>query len=196
MRLTVSVWKPVLAALVAVLVTTVVGAAPAEAAGKTVVIDMVKVMKDTPQTKKLEDQFKVAQDNANTILEEEDKEIQKLKRELEQMNAQAPDRMRKEKVYQQRVANAQFNYEWAMKAAMRDYTLGLERIYGAVRGEVRRYAEEQGIDLVLYRTDPIQPLNAGDANDFALKTRLRTVVYAAGSIDITDAIIARIKNKK
>ena len=82
-----------------------------------------------------------------------------------------------------------------MKAGMRDYTLGLERIYGAVRGEVRRYAEEQGIDLVLYRTDPIQPLNAGDASDFALKSRLRTVIYASNSVDITAAIIARIKGK-
>ena len=191
MRRFVPFWKPVLA----VFALALVAAAPAYAAGKTVVVDMVKVMTDTPQTKKLEEQFKRAQEDATRILEEEDKEIQKLKRELETMNEAAPDRWRKEKTYQQRVANAQFNYEWSMKMAMRNYTLGLERVYGAVRGEIRRYAEEQGIDLVLYRTDPIQPLNAGDANDFALKSRLRTVVYASDAIDITAAITKRIQGK-
>ena len=194
MALNVLPWKPVLAAFL----VSLVWVAPAEAAGKTAVVDMVKIMQNHPRAKVLEGNFKVAQTDARTALEAEDKDIQKLKRELEASNAQQPDRMSKEKRYQQRVANAQFNFEWAMKAAMRAYTLGLERMYGAVRGEIGRYAEEQGIELVLYRTPPIQPLNAGDANDFALKTRLRTVVYAASSIDITDAIAKRIedKNKK
>ena len=188
MRFNVLPWKPVLAALI----VSLLWVAPAEAAGKTAVVDMVQIMRTHPRAKVLEGNFAQAQTDARAILEEEDKEIQKLKRELEASNEQSPDRASKEKHYQQRVANAQFNFEWAMKNAMRGYTLGLERMYGAVRGVIGRYAEEQGIDLVLYRTPPVQPLNAGDANDFALKTRLRAVVYASSSIDITDAITKRI----
>jgi Skp family chaperone for outer membrane proteins len=195
MRFTVLSRKPLFAALVATFLAASLGATPAHAAGKTAVVDMVKVMKETPQTKVLEQNFKNAQEEANKNLDLVDKDIQKLKRELEQLNEQHPDRLKREKIYQQQVANAQFNYEWAMKAAMREYTLGLERIYGAVRGEIGRFAEEQGIDLVLYQTPAIQPLNAGDASDFALKSRLRTVIYASASIDITDAIIARLQGK-
>ena len=137
MRFNVLPWKPVLAALV----VSLLWVAPAEAAGKTAVVDMVKIMRTHPRAKVLEGNFEQAQKDARSILEEEDKDIEKLKRELQASNEQSPDRWLKEKHYQQRVANAQFNFEWTMKNAMRTYTQGLERMYGAVRGVIGRYAE-------------------------------------------------------
>jgi len=191
MRFTVLPWKPALAVLAA----TLLFAVPAQAAGKTAVVDIVKVMTAHPRTKVVEDKFRTAQENATKNLDLETADIQKLKMELEQMPAASPDRLRKEKSYQQRVGNARFNYEWSMKVGVRDYVLGLERIYSAVRGEIGRYAEEKGIDLVLQRTPDFQPLNSGDPKDFALKTRLRAVLYAAPSTDITEGVIAAIAGK-
>jgi Skp family chaperone for outer membrane proteins len=185
-------WKPALVVLAA----TLLFAVPAEAAGKIAVVDIVKVMQAHPRTKVVEDKFKAAQENAEKNLDLENEDIQKLKMELERMPAESPERLRKEKVYQQRVGNARFNYEWAMKAAVREYVIGLERIYGAVRGEIGRYAEEKGIELVLQRTPELQPLNSGDPKDFALKTRLRAVLYSAPANDITDAVVAVIAAKK
>jgi hypothetical protein len=45
------------------------------------------------------------------------------------------------------------------------------------------------------RTDQKKSINAVDPKDFALKTRLRVVLFAEGRTDITDAIIQRIKGK-
>lgn len=189
MRFNVLPWKPALVALAVALLWC----APAEAAGKTAVVDIVKAMQAHPRTKVVEDKFEQAQKNAENELNLQDKDIQELKRELEAMPAEAPERIEKEKLYQRRVSNAKFNYEWDMRLAVREYVLGLERIYGAVRGEVGRYAKEQGLDIVLQYTPAITPLNAGDPKDFALKTRLRGVLFAANEVDITAAIIKRFK---
>jgi Skp family chaperone for outer membrane proteins len=158
-------------------------------------VDIVKAMQAHPRTKVVEDKFELAQKNAEDNISLQDKDIQALKRELEAMPAEAPERIEKEKHYQRLVNNAKFNYEWDMRLAVREYVLGLERIYGAVRGEVARYAKEQGFDLVLQHTPAITPLNSGDPKDFALKTRLRTVLYAATETDITEAIVKRLKGK-
>lgn len=191
MRFNVLPWKPVLVALVAVLLWS----APAEAAGKTAVVDIVKAMQAHPRTKVVEDAFEAAQKKADDDLNRQDTDIQKLKMQLEGMPAEAPERLQKEKRYQLLVQNAKFNYEWDMRLAVREYVLGLERIYGAVRGEVGRYAKEKGLEVVLQFTPAVRPLRAGDPKDFALKTRLRAVLYAASEVDITQAIIDRFKNK-
>ena len=191
MRFNVLPWKPVLVALVAVLLWS----APANAAGKTAVVDIVKTMQSHPRTKIVEDAFQASQKKAEDDLNRQDKDIQALKMQLEGMPAEAPERIEKEKRYQLLVSNAKFNYEWDMRLAVREYVLGLERIYGAVRGEIGRYAREQGLDVVLQYTPTSTPLRAGDPKDFALKTRLRAVLYAATEVDITAAIIKRIKDK-
>ena len=114
---------------------------------------------------------------------------------LEAMNAEDSNREVKERQYELQLATAKFNYEWDMKQGVTAYSRGLEGVYGAVRGQIAAYARQNNIDIVLIRTDPKQRLNAVDPKDFALKTRLRVVVYAEGRYDITDAIVKIIKSK-
>jgi len=185
-------WKSVLTALVA----TAVLAVPAHAAGKVAVVDIVKAMQAHPRTKKVEETFRAARQLAEKTLANEQAAAKDMKAELDQMQAKQPDRPYKEKAYELKLNTLRFNYEWAMKSAVREYVQGLERIYAAARGEVGRYAREQGIQIVLQHTDPSQPINAVDPKDFALKTRLRVVLYADIQVDITDAVVARLKKSE
>ena len=182
-------WTSALIALVA----TLAFAVPAQAASKVAVVDIVKAMQAHPRTKIVEEKFRAARQAAEKTLGVEEQAAKKLQAELDQMLAKHPDRPYKEKAYELKLNTLRFNYEWSMKSAVRDYVQGLERVYAAARGEIGRYAREQGIQIVMQRTESSQPINAVDPKDFALKTRLRVVLYAEKQVDITDAIVARLK---
>ena len=182
--------------VLAVLVMTLAWAVPAQAAGKVAVVDIVKAMQAHPRTTEVEENFRAARQAAEKTFAAEEKAAKDMQAELDQMQAKHPDRPYKEKAYELKLNTMRFNYEWSMKSAAREYTQGLERVYAAARGEIGRYAREQGIQLVLQRTEASQPLNAVDPKDFALKSRLRVVLYAEKQVDITDAIVARLKAVK
>jgi len=170
-------------------------ATPAHAANTTAVVDIVRCMEAHKETKKIEDSFRKARQQAQENAQLNETRLKDLQRELEAMNAEDPRRAMKERQYELQLATAKFNFEWDMKQAVSAYVRGLEGIYGAVRGQVQAYARENNIDLVLIRTDPKQRLNAVDPKDFALKTRLRVVLYAEGRFDITDQIVKILESK-
>lgn len=184
-------WIPAL-----VVVTSLLAwAAPAEAASKVAVVDLVTCMESHPATKKIEERLREAQRKAKDALALQDQRLKDLKRKLDELTELDPDRPMKERQYELQMNSAKFNYEWDLKIAYAEYVRGLEGLYNAVRGEIARYARDNGIEIVLLRTDPKQPLNASDPKDFALKTRLRVVVHAEPTADITDAIVAILKTK-
>jgi Skp family chaperone for outer membrane proteins len=182
-------------AILSVVLASLAFAAPADAANTTAVVDIVRCMEAHKETKNVEEAFRVARQQAEENAALTEKRLQDLKRQLEALNAQDPNRAVKQRQLELQLATAKFNYEWDMKQAVEDYVRGLESIYGAVRGQIQAYARENGIDLVLIRTDPNQRINATDPKEFALKTRLRVVLYAEGRYDITDAIVKIVQSK-
>ncbi len=168
-------------------------ATPAEAASKVSVVDLVKVMREHKESARIEKAFRDARTQADDNLKADQKQLEGMKKELEKLGLTDPDRMLKEKRYQQQLANAKFNYEWARQAAVRKYATMLESLYKGVRSVIADYARTNGIDVVLVKTDPQQPMNPVDHQDVYLKTRLRVVIYADAKTDITDAILALVK---
>ncbi len=180
------------------LVTTLalVFAPAAEAAPKVAVVDLVQAIQEHPSTKKVEDRLRKAQVDAKAAAERTQKEIDRLKAELDQIEEINPARASKEKRVLQLTNNLKFNAEWAQLVALREYTRSLQSIYRAVQGEVGRVAAERGHDIVLLKTDPLRELKSSNPEDFALKSRLRVVVYASPSVDITAEVIKRLKASK
>jgi Skp family chaperone for outer membrane proteins len=181
--------------LLAVLALFASWAAPAEAASKVAVVDLVACMTAHPETKRIEDRFRAAQQRAQDNLGSQEKRLKELRQALDEMVDDHPDRPLKERQYELQMNSAKFNFEWDMKTAVIEYVRGLESIYNAVQGEVSRYARENAIEVVLTRTDHMKPINAVDPKDFALKTRLRVVLYADPRTDITDAIVKILEGK-
>lgn len=181
---------------IAFLIVTALGlalAAPAEANSKVAVVDLVQAIQDHPRTKVIEDKLRKAQQEAKAADERDAARIEALKEELDKIEEGNPSRIDKEKRLLQLTNNRKFNAEWAGLVAMREYVRSLEQIYAAVRSVVGRIAREKGYNLVLLKTDPNQKLNSSGPEDFALKSRLRVVVYADPAADITAAVIAELK---
>jgi Skp family chaperone for outer membrane proteins len=103
-----------------------------------------------------------------------------------------PDRPLKEKQYLLQLNAMKFNRQWAVQEAEREYVRALERLHSAMKALVAAYAKENGIEVVMLSTESDGPMHAETRQDFDLRSRLRGVVYAAPTVDITDAIIARI----
>ena len=175
------------------LATGLAVAAPAEANTKVAVVDLVQAIQDHPSTKKIEDNLRKAQQEAQAADERDAARIKQLKKELDEIEEGNPGRLDKEKRLLQLQNNRKFNAEWASVAAMREYVRSLEQIYAAVRSIVGQVAREKGYDLVLLKTDPNQKLNSSSPEDFALKSRLRVVVYSDASCDITQEVISRLQ---
>jgi Skp family chaperone for outer membrane proteins len=171
-------------------------APPAEAATKVAVVDMAKVIRDHPRHNVIEDKFRKARKDAEDDAKAAQAVVDGLKKKLEAMLENDPERERSEKQYQMQVNTMKFNYEWKIKVAVRDYARGLESLYRAVRQEVSTYAREQGIDLVLHQTDPTAKMNPTNPDDYELKRLLRPVIYADSKIDITPQIVARVQAKR
>jgi len=180
---------PLLVALVAVFAWP----AHADAASRTSVVDLVKVMREHRDAAQIESRFVEARKQADANLKSAQAQLESLKKNLEKLGEYDPERAMRAKQYQQQLANMKFNYEWAQKSAVRDYARGLEKLYKAVRTVIAKYAGANGIEIVLVKTDPSQPMLPIDNQDFALKSRLRVVLYADPRADITDAILALVK---
>ncbi|MDA1195072.1 MAG: OmpH family outer membrane protein [Planctomycetota bacterium] len=168
-------------------------AGTAEAAPKVAVVDLVQAIQDHPRTKMVEDNLRKAQQEAQEEAKRQQERIDTLKAELDTIEEGNPKRLEKEKHLLQLQNAKKFNFEWAQVVAVRDYVTDLEQVYAAVRAVVGQIARERGHEVVLLKTDPTKKLNSTSPEDFALKSRLRVVVYSDATCDITDAVIAQIK---
>jgi Skp family chaperone for outer membrane proteins len=165
------------------------------AAPKIAVVDMVTLMEKHPETMKLEQQAKQAQKEATDALRAAEQKLEDLRKEIQALNQENPRARNLQKQYESERMWAKFNHEWAITSAMQEYVKGLENTYAAILAEVKRYAEANGIELVLLRTDPQKPMNASDLQEFGVKSRLKVVLYAQASLDITAAIQATFEKK-
>lgn len=161
---------------------------------KIVTIDLVRAIAEHPRTKVVEDNMRKAQAAAVAAQKREVKEFELLKEKLDAMGPTEPKREFTEKKLIQLRNNMKFNAEWAELVATRTYVRDLEQIYKAVHGIIATVAREGGHEVVLLKTDPNRKLNSTNREDFALKTRLRVVVFAEASCDITQTVIDKIKN--
>lgn len=170
-------------------------AGTAHAAPKVAVVDIVACMEAHPETQRVDDAWNKAKDTASKNYEEEKKRVSELERLLQQMNAEDPARPQKERQLALQVAAMNFNAEWAEREARIVKVRSLEAVYKAVCGEIRRYALENAIEIVLARTNEDKAQPTSDPNEFMLKTRLRIVLHADAKVDITDAIVQLLKAK-
>ncbi len=160
---------------------------------KIVTINLVRAIAEHPRTKVVEDNMRKAKAAAEAAQKREFESFNKLKAELDAMGPTEPKREFTEKKLLQLRNNMKFNAEWAEVVATRTYVRDLEQIYKAVHGIVGQVARDGGHEIVLLRTDPNEKLNSTNGDDLALKTRLRVVVFADDSCDITQAVIDKIK---
>ena len=179
--------KP-LTILVAVL-AAVSFAAPAAAAPEGVaVVDMVHLITKHPRASELQRKLETRQQEAEAYADSENKALRALGQEIDLIGRNNPGRRLKEKEFLTRSQMLKLEIEWRKDEALREYMLGLERLYTEIQALISDYARKNRIQLVLLSSKP--ELQAADFNDYAAKVRLRGVVFSEPTLDITDQIQA------
>jgi len=164
-------------------------ATPATAAPEGVaVVDMVQLITKHPRASELQRKLEGRQQEAEAYAESENKSLRALAAEIDLIGRNNPMRRAKEKEFLTRSQMLKLEIEWRKEEALREYMLGLERLYTEIQALVGKYARERGIGLVLLSSKP--ELQAADFNDYAAKVRLRGVVFSEPALDITDQIKA------
>ena len=171
------------------LLAAVLFAAPAAAAPEGVaVVDMVQLITKHPRASDLQRKLEQRQQEAETYAESENKRLRALGAEIDLIGRNNPMRRAKEKEFLTLSQMLKLEIEWRKEEALREYMLGLERLYTEIQALVSKYARDRGIQLVLLSSKP--ELQANDFNDYAAKVRLRGVVFSEPALDITDQIKA------
>ena len=179
-------------ALLALVVALCVLPTSAEAADalKIAVVDMATLIQHHPDADALDDRFQEAKRTAQGNWDRMQEDLKALLGKIEKMNKNDPDRRREMRKYEQRKVNAEFSRRWAEREAVTEYIRSLERIYKDVIVKVNKYARTNDIDLVLQRETDQSKIESASLDDFFVKLRLRTVLYNAPELDITQAVKA------
>lgn len=171
------------------LLAAVALAAPATAAPERVaVVNMLDLITKHPRSSELQRKLEQRQQEAEAYAESENKGLRALGQDIELTGRNSPMRRAKEKDFMTRSTLLKLEIEWRKEEALREYMLGLERLYIEIQGLVSKYARGRGIQLVLLSSKP--GLKAVDFNDYMAKVMLRGVVFSEPSLDITDHIRA------
>jgi Skp family chaperone for outer membrane proteins len=167
-----------------VLLVATAGAARAEAPIATV--DMVDLLKAHPSLKKLDAAVDARQKEAEEFAKAEQEKLKDLQGKIDLESQTSPNRVALEKEYARLAAGLNFEMEWRKRDISREYVRGMEQLYASIEALVSRYAREQKISVVVNRVK--EDLRASSVDDFGLKVRLRSVVFADSTIDITEAV--------
>jgi Skp family chaperone for outer membrane proteins len=76
----------------------------------------------------------------------------------------------------------------------REAAIQMEGLYLKVLAAIKKKAERDGIDLVLYK-DPTESARGRNQQEVATTIQLRKVLYAAPELDITDQITQMLNNE-
>ena len=179
------------------LVATLVGGRVAWAGPEVAVVDVTRLLNEHPESKELDKRLRRAQEDAQANADQQRERMEALKQEIQKLQAEDPERVIKERnlgvmqMNAEQRMTAEFSFKWAQQQALREYAASLETLYASVVTQVSRYARENGIKVVLQRRAD-EP-KATTPDDFFLRQRLRVVVFADASTDITEPVLARIK---
>lgn len=182
-----------IASLICAVAATGVLADAAWANPPVAVVDMVRLIEEHPDSKELDAKFKRARDEAKKNAEAELQKLEKLAEEIQLLPAGDPQQSLKRKQYEMQRTMTEFNVKWAEQVAIQDYARSLELLYRAVANQVRNYARENSISMVLQKRDLEQETKSQTPEDFGFRQRLRLVVYSAPDVDITEKVLAAIK---
>jgi Skp family chaperone for outer membrane proteins len=154
------------------------------------VVDVFKVMQDAPKKRTIEQQRMEQKQAVDKYQEGEQARLQQLRGELMSLAKFSPQRTTKEEEFIRQSAAAETEVKLRVARAEKAYTDAVEQFYAEVRATIRAVAQEAGYQLVINKTE--DALNLDRPGDFVLNVAVRSVLYSTPTIDITDAVSARL----
>ena len=117
------------------------------------------------------------------------KEIEAAEAELKTHKPGTADYLQRMQPIIEKKAQLEAQQEYVNQQRMLDNKLWMEKLYQETLKIVGKLAQEKGLDLVLERTEPEFPISS---DELMATFSTHKVLYAAGAVDLTDEVVARL----
>lgn len=174
--------------------TCVLFGPPSLGSPKVAVVNVPLAHEKYARTKDLEAEFEVHRRQFNETRESFRDRIERETLAIRDFKSGTPD-------YEERgkqIAQLQFEMQWFVESGQRkldaQLAKALKLIFTDIKAEIRRLAEERGIDVVVAADespDDPSPTSAGQKNQILLQK----VLYWSPEVDLTDELIARLNDR-
>jgi len=156
------------------------------------VLNLSRLYKEYEPFKRQMKELEALMKRAETEADAEKAEIASLKGRLDGLQPGDPNRAQLEREVAQRIGALTVDVKTLREQFLRRQGRIHNETYDAVLEEVAAYSREHGIRLVLrFADEPVNP----DKPEDVLKRINKGVIWCDGQVDITDAILKRLKAK-
>ena len=164
-------------------------APPAGSASKIGVVSIRTVFDKTRQQVQYQTQAVAKRSRDRAQLESLAKEIKSLEDDMNTRKQGTPDYLNLMQTVLQKRAVFEGQQEFLKQQTMLENKLWMEKLYEATLKTVKALAQEEGLELVLERTEPKFPISS---DELMATFSTHKVLYSGGNVDLTDEVISRL----
>lgn len=157
------------------------------------VVSVRTVFNKSQQQVQYRTQALAQQGRARTQLEDLSKEVQGAEAELKTLKEGTADFLKQMQSVIEKRAQLEGRQEYLKQQRLLEDKLWMERLYQETLKVVATLAQEKGLELVLERTEPNFPISS---DELMATFSTHKVLYAGGSVDLTDEVISRLDSLK
>lgn len=151
---------------------------------KTAYVNLLKVIKEYEEWKKQLEELKNNKDRKQKKLNEDEKELNSLYKELKESVVPNPQKFAD---WTEKLKAYEFKKKWFEATLQRDFRKMFKEIYNEVFEAIETYAKVNKLDQVLGISE--KKISVGTESEFFQKVSLRAVIYYHKENDITNDII-------
>jgi outer membrane protein len=157
------------------------------------IVDVSKVLDQYEKKARFDAELKEFQASQREKMEEKELEIQKTRDKMELLLPGSSERKKEE----EKLSQLEIEREWLRKSAYKDinekYAQLLVELYEDIVKECAAYAKAEKFDLILKKEE----LNFDNLGPEEVKFIIKSqkIIYNVGELDVTEAIIKRLKSK-
>jgi len=158
------------------------------------VVDVQKIFQDCKRVAKYRPEAVAERDRVLAELKKLNAEIEVEEAGLMALKVGSSDHLASLKEIMEKQAKLQARQEFYQRQMALKEQRMIEEIYKDILRETSGVAEQEGLDLVFERSEPVLP--ASSPNELTLTISTHKLLYSGGCSDITDKVMARLDKEK
>lgn len=157
------------------------------------VVDLNSVFDKYEKRKSLDAQLKELEKQYQKIINDKKKELVSLNEKIQLLDLGSDARKKNEEAFEKKNIELESYAKFAEKSLVKKYKDYFENLYTEVCKEIENIGKREQYDLIIKKEEP--DLQGGGISELQFKVGIKTVLYHADSVDITNQVID-ILNKK